>query len=80
MAVIPFGGRTVSKDVKELGFIDTAAEAYKIKYGRVGKDKNKQNTSTNSEVDVKELNKVIQLRQEEIILNILNQLLSIFIF
>lgn len=75
MAVIPFGGRTISKDVKELGFIDTAAEAYKIKYGRVGKDKNKQaNSSNNSEVDVKELNKVIQLRQEEIILNILNQI------
>ena len=74
-AVIPFGGRTISKDVKELGFIDTAAETYKIKYGRVGKDKNKQaNSSSNSEVDVKELNKVIQLRQEEIILNVINQI------
>lgn len=39
MVVIPFGGRTVTKDIKELGFIDTAAESYKIKYGRVGKDK-----------------------------------------
>ncbi len=73
MAVIPFGGRTISKDVKELGFIDTAAESYKIKYGRVGKDKNKQAT-TSSEVDVKEMNKVIQLRQEEIILNVINQI------
>lgn len=73
MVVIPFGGRTVTKDIKELGFIDTAAESYKIKYGRVGKDKNKQATS-NSDVDVKELNKVIQLREEEIILNIINQI------
>ena len=73
MIVIPFGGRTVTKDVKELGFIDAAAESYKIKYGRVGKDKNKQAT-TNSDVDVKELNKVIQLREEEIILNIINQI------
>lgn len=73
MVVIPFGGRTITKDVKELGFIDTAAESYKIKYGRVGKDKNKQATS-NSDVDVKELNKVIQLREEEIILNIINQI------
>lgn len=73
MVVIPFGGRTVSKDVKELGFIDTAAESYKIKYGRVGKDKNK-NLTSNSDVDVKELNKVIQLRIEEIILNIINQI------
>lgn len=73
MIVIPFGGRTITKDVKELGFIDTSAESYKIKYGRVGKDRNKQATS-NSDVDVKELNKVIQLREEEIVLNIINQI------
>lgn len=73
MIVIPFGGRTITKDIKELGFIEAAAESYKIKYGRVGKDKNKQ-VSTNSEVDVKELNKIIQLRQEEILLNVINQI------
>lgn len=73
MVVIPFGGRTITKDVRELGFVDNAAESYKIKYGRVGKDKNKQATTT-SEVDVKELNKVIQLREEEIILNIIHQI------
>lgn len=73
MVVIPFGGRTITKDIKELGFIEAAAESYKIKYGRVGKDKNKQTTS-NSEVDVKELNKVIQLRVEEIIMNLINQI------
>jgi len=73
MVVIPFGGRTITKDIKELGFIEAAAESYKIKYGRVGKDKNRQVVS-NSEVDVKELNKVIQLRQEEIVLNIINQI------
>lgn len=75
MAVIPFGGRTITKDIKELGFIESAAEAYKIRYGRVGKDKNKQAThSGTSEVDVKELNKVIQLREEEIVLNVLHQI------
>lgn len=73
MVVIPFGGRTISKDVRELGFIDSAAESYKIKYGKIGKDKNKQNTP-NSEVDVKELNKIIQLREEEIVLNVINQI------
>ncbi|MDU1903200.1 MAG: cell division protein FtsA [Dysgonomonas sp.] len=73
MIVIPFGGRTITKDVQELGFVDNAAESYKIKYGRVGKDKNKQATTT-SEVDVKELNKVIQLREEEIVLNVINQI------
>jgi cell division protein FtsA len=73
MSVIPFGGRTITKDIQELGFVDTSAEAYKIKYGRVGKDKNKQSTQS-SDVDVKELNKVIQLREEEIILNVINQI------
>lgn len=73
MSVIPFGGRTITKDIQELGFVATAAEGYKIKYGRVGKDKNKQLTS-NNEVDVKELNKVIQLRVEEIVLNVINQI------
>lgn len=75
MSVVPFGGRTITKDVQELGFVDTSAEAAKIKYGRVGKDKNKQQLlSTNSDIDVKELNKVIQLREEEIVLNVLNQI------
>lgn len=73
MVVIPFGGRTITKDIKELGFIEAAAESYKIKYGRVGKDKNKQSAS-NSEIDVKELNKIIQLRVEEIVLNLINQI------
>ena len=73
MSVIPFGGRTITKDIQELGFVDSSAEIYKIKYGRVGKDKNKQ-TITNSEVDVKELNKIIQLREEEIVLNVMHQI------
>lgn len=73
MIVIPFGGKSVTKDIKELGFIETAAESYKIKYGKVGKNKNKSLTS-NNEVDVKELNKVIQLRVEEIVLNVVNQI------
>lgn len=74
MSVIPFGGRTITKDVQELGFVDSSAEMYKIKYGRVGKDKNKQQVSANTDIDVKELNKVIQLREEEIVLNVLNQI------
>lgn len=73
MIVIPFGGRTITKDIKELGFVDSVAESYKIKYGKIGKDKNKPTTS-NSEVDIRELNKIIQLREEEIILNVLNQI------
>lgn len=74
MAVIPFGGRTITKDIQELGFIDSSAEVYKIKYGKVGKDKDKQSLISKPEIDVRELNKVIQLRVEEIVLNVINQI------
>lgn len=73
MVVVPFGGRTITKDIKELGFMESVAESYKIKYGKIGKNKNKSSAS-DSEVDVRELNKIIQLREEEIILNVLNQI------
>lgn len=75
MAVVPFGGRTITKDIQELGFVDTTAEAAKLKYGRVGKDKNnKLQPISSSDIDIKELNKVIQLREDEIVLNVLNQI------
>ena len=74
MSVIPFGGRTITRDVQSLGFVDAAAESYKIKYGKLGKDKSKPNGQVASDVDLKELNKVIQLREEEIILNVINQI------
>lgn len=75
ISVIPFGGRTITKDIQELGFVYEAAEAYKIKYGRLGKDKTRQRSSVvNSDIDLRELNKVIQLRQDEIILNVLHQI------
>ncbi len=74
MTVIPFGGRTVTKDVQELGFSAEQAEEYKIKYGKLGKRSVKDDEDRPSDVDVRELNKVIQLRMDEIILNVLNQL------
>lgn len=74
MSVIPFGGRSITRDIQALGFIDSAAENYKIKYGRVGKDKTRSAVSPNVDVDLKELNRVIQLRVEEIVLNIINQI------
>ncbi|NDV95795.1 cell division protein FtsA [Dysgonomonas sp. 521] len=73
MAVIPFGGRTITKDIKELGFVFDSAESYKIRYGKLGKEKAKP-TSDTADIDLRELNKVIQLRQDEIILNIINQI------
>ncbi len=77
MKVIPLGGKTVTKDVRALlNCIEPAAEDYKIRYAKVGKDRNKNLTDERSEagVDVKELNKVVQLRCEEIVLNIQEQI------
>lgn len=74
MTVIPFGGRTVTKDVQELGFVFDSAETYKKRYGKLGKDKNKPTADVAPEVDLRELNKVIQLREDEIILNVLHQI------
>jgi cell division protein FtsA len=74
MSVIPFGGRTITKDVQELGFVFESAETYKIRYGKLGKDKNKATADISPDVDLRELNKVIQLRQDEIILNVINQI------
>ncbi|WP_029906802.1 cell division protein FtsA [Prevotella sp. 10(H)] len=74
MSVIPFGGRTITKDVQELGFVFDSAETYKIRYGKLGKDKNKAAGDVSPDVDLRELNKVIQLRQDEIIQNLINQI------
>ncbi len=76
MSVIPFGGRTISKDIAALGFVQASAETYKIWYGRVGKDKSKplKDENVNPEIDLRELNKVIQLRQDEILLNVIQQI------
>jgi len=74
MAVIPFGGRTITKDVQELGFVFDSAETYKVRYGKLGKEKAKPTSDTATDIDLRELNKVIQLRQDEIILNVINQI------
>lgn len=74
MSVIPFGGRTITKDIQELGFVFDSAESYKIRYGKLGKDKNKATVDVAPEIDLKELNKVIQLREDEIVLNVINQI------
>lgn len=75
LSVIPFGGRTITKDIQGLGFVLEAAESYKIRYGRLGKKKEKTSSGVvNSDVNLKELNKVIQLREDEIILNLIHQI------
>ncbi len=77
LRVIPFGGRTITRDIQALGFTEEQAETYKIRYGRVGKNKNRTatpQTPPDKNIDLRELNKVIQLRQEEIIVNLINQI------
>lgn len=74
MSVIPFGGRTVTKDLQELGFNQEAAESYKIRYGRLGKVKGEKSSIKESDIDLRELNKVIQLREDEIIQNVIHQI------
>ena len=76
MAIIPFGGRTITKDVVGLGFAFPSAETYKVRYGKVGKDKARPEVKgdVSPDVDLRELNKVIQLRQDEIFLNVINQI------
>lgn len=80
MSVIPFGGRTITRDIQALGFTEDVAESYKIRYGRVGKNKTKSTPGQDSfekkdpSLDLRELNKIIQLRQEEIVLNVVHQI------
>ena len=74
MKVIPFGGQTVTKDVQALGFTFDAAEKYKIKYGKLGKHSKDGGNELTEEIDLRELNKVIQLRMDEIILNVVHQM------
>lgn len=75
MSIVPFGGRTITKDIQSLGVTFDNAESYKIRYGNVGKDKVKgEQEAPDSSVNLRELNKIIQLRQEEIILNVINQI------
>ncbi|GAB6010726.1 cell division protein FtsA [Viscerimonas tarda] len=76
LVVIPFGGKTITKDIQALGFAEDVAESYKIRYGRVGKNKLKSSAeaATDSSINLREFNKVIQARQEEIVENVVNQI------
>ena len=80
LIVIPFGGRTITRDIQDMGFTEDLAELYKIRYGKVGKNKVKTaaephaTTSDPVTIDLRKLDKVIQLRQDEIILNVINQI------
>lgn len=77
MVVIPFGGRTITKDICELNFTEADAEQYKIKFGKARE--NNENSlfspfSSKPDIDLVELNKVIVMRLEEITANLKEQI------
>lgn len=75
MTVIPFGGHSVTKDISALGFSIDQAEEYKIKYGKLGKrSREEKEDIKHDKIDLRELNKAIQLRMDEIILNVIHQM------
>lgn len=75
--VIPFGGKTITRDICELNFTETDAEQYKIKFGKAvdGSDNSLFSPfSSKSDIDLVELNKVIRMRLDEITANIKEQI------
>lgn len=74
MIVIPFGGATITKDIRSMKFDAEMAENIKIKYGYVGKKQAKNETDKPKDLNLRDLNKVIQLRVDEIVLNVLARL------
>lgn len=80
MAVIPFGGDTITKDICELNFTEEDAETYKTDFGKAYevKDTNTSRSSGNKssgiETDLPDLNHVIEMRIEEIVVNIEQQI------
>lgn len=78
MIVIPFGGKSITKDIRALNFTESDAEQLKIKYGKAIK---KQETpflaspfSEKPDVDMSQLNRVIEMRLDEITANLKEQI------
>jgi cell division protein FtsA len=86
MVVIPFGGKSLTKDICALNFTESDAEQLKIKFGRAVESQEStlfaspfsspfsSPFASKPEVDLTELNKVIGLRLDEIIANIKEQI------
>lgn len=79
MVVIPFGGKNITKDIMALQLMENEAERLKIKYGQAAETRTnsffESPFSSKSEVDVKELNRVIGLRLDEIVANVKEQII-----
>ena len=78
MVVIPFGGRSITKDICALNFTENDAEQLKIKFGKAMETHEgplfTSPFSSKPDIDLAELNKVIGMRLDEIIANIREQI------
>lgn len=78
LITIPFGSRNITKDIAELNFLEEEAEQYKKKFGKA-RDSSEKSMFTSPfsakpDIDLKELNKVIVYRLDEITANIKEQI------
>ncbi|NLA63535.1 MAG: cell division protein FtsA [Bacteroidales bacterium] len=77
MVVIPFGGATITQDICELNFIESEAEMYKIKFGKTHETQDIgffNSFASKPNIDIPSLNQVIEMRIQEIVVNIEQQI------
>lgn len=76
--VIPFGGKSITKDISALNFTESDAEQLKIKFGKAIETHDSpffsSPFSSKPDIDLTELNRVIALRLDEITANIIEQI------
>ncbi len=77
LVVVPFGGATITSDICALNFIESDAELYKIKFGKTyeATETGFFNSFTSKpDIDLKVLNQVVEMRLQEIVDNIAEQI------
>ena len=77
LVVIPFGGATITQDICDLNFIETDAELYKIKFGKTHEIPETgffNSFASKPDIDLPSLNHVIEMRLQEIIDNVAEQI------
>ena len=82
LAVIPFGGATITQDICDLNFIETDAELYKIKFGKTHEVPETgffNSFASKPDIDLPSLNHVIEMRLQEIVDNVAEQIESLAI-
>ena len=78
MAVIPFGGKNITRDICALNFTENDAEQLKIKFGKALESQESSffasPFSSKPDVDLTQLNRVIGMRLDEITANLQEQI------